>query len=735
MARLPIPGSDTNTWGEILNDYLSQSLGGDGTLRNGVVSNDNVSGGAAIAAAKIAGTALTASSNLSDVGSAATSRTNLGLSNASTRSVGTGADQVLSADAIDAKGDLFVGTANDTLNRFPVGADGTFIVADSTRSQGMKWRTGIVFDVRNYGAIGDGVADDAAAIQAAINAAKDAGVIIRPSGDSYINHDHRGTVVYLPPGKYLINSPIILPRSGTYRANTVGLVGIGLTAASTMIHAGPLFPSGRALIEWENDGVHGNVRDQIIANLTLSPKLAAGSRAIHLGLIKARSDYGLDVNSIDTMYNCRFENLIFFGYNQYNPSSIRLEGRVDFCVFRNLTADYAQGSPITYSTRLLEVDDLSLWPALDVLPYMQSGDAPGANSCIIEEIWSGFRGGFATILYGRVNGSRVGTFFAQGAAGTASTVHIKGGGFITGTQWGSEGQAEDGIFRFENCHHINISQISLGVTELATSGSPGAGIKLINVRQSSFVGRPCIDGTPAHSDHNSVLVSADENCRDIRIQQFQSTAPFEDEIYIHPNATNIVIDYEDVSTGSRALWSPRQTVAGHLMPPGYYVMPEGSRTTAAMVSGVEWAVPIRIARDCTIDRIACEVTTPGTAGTVIRLGIRDSTAYGLPGALISDAGTVAGSANGNFEITVSVRLRKPGKYWLTAVAQSTGVTLPTIRVVSNNIEAASPSLAGAMSATACTGYSSNTGITGALPNTYTVTTRLGLGPLIAIRTP
>lgn len=34
MARLPIPGDDTGTWGSILNDYLSQAHNADGSLRD-----------------------------------------------------------------------------------------------------------------------------------------------------------------------------------------------------------------------------------------------------------------------------------------------------------------------------------------------------------------------------------------------------------------------------------------------------------------------------------------------------------------------------------------------------------------------------------------------------------------------------------------------------------------------------------------------------------------------------
>ena len=40
MSRLPIPGSDDNTWGEVLNDFLSVSLNSDGTLKSDAVADD-----------------------------------------------------------------------------------------------------------------------------------------------------------------------------------------------------------------------------------------------------------------------------------------------------------------------------------------------------------------------------------------------------------------------------------------------------------------------------------------------------------------------------------------------------------------------------------------------------------------------------------------------------------------------------------------------------------------------
>ena len=46
MARLPQPGSDNGTWGEILNDYLSQTLKPDGSLKNDIISSAHIADGA-----------------------------------------------------------------------------------------------------------------------------------------------------------------------------------------------------------------------------------------------------------------------------------------------------------------------------------------------------------------------------------------------------------------------------------------------------------------------------------------------------------------------------------------------------------------------------------------------------------------------------------------------------------------------------------------------------------------
>lgn len=62
------------------------------------------------------------------------------------------ADVVLRA-LVDAKGDLLVGTAADTVARLAAGADGTFLVADSSVAAGLKFAAGPEAGVTDHGAL------------------------------------------------------------------------------------------------------------------------------------------------------------------------------------------------------------------------------------------------------------------------------------------------------------------------------------------------------------------------------------------------------------------------------------------------------------------------------------------------------------------------------------------------------------------------------------------------------
>ena len=56
--------------------------------------------------------------------------------------MGTASD--FAADLVDAKGDLLVGTAANTLDRLPLGADGQFLQVDSGETTGVKWVEGSI---------------------------------------------------------------------------------------------------------------------------------------------------------------------------------------------------------------------------------------------------------------------------------------------------------------------------------------------------------------------------------------------------------------------------------------------------------------------------------------------------------------------------------------------------------------------------------------------------------------
>jgi len=84
MSRLPSPGSDDGSWGNILNDYLLQSLNADGTVKDASVGSQQLKSNA-ITSAKIAPGAVTSSALAIDaVGSAALGDASVGVAALST---------------------------------------------------------------------------------------------------------------------------------------------------------------------------------------------------------------------------------------------------------------------------------------------------------------------------------------------------------------------------------------------------------------------------------------------------------------------------------------------------------------------------------------------------------------------------------------------------------------------------------------------------------------------------
>jgi hypothetical protein len=156
MPRLPIPGQDDGTWGDILNEFLTVELNEDGSLKNGykkpsegIPKNDLVS---------------TVQASLDKADAAETHA-------ADTTGV-HGISDTAQIPLKDASTNIFTGT-----------------IVSRIQDKG-----GIVYDAKAFGAVGDGIANDFAAIQAVLDAAKAAG----------------GGTVFLPVGTYLIKRPLFL---------------------------------------------------------------------------------------------------------------------------------------------------------------------------------------------------------------------------------------------------------------------------------------------------------------------------------------------------------------------------------------------------------------------------------------------------------------------------------------------------------------------------------------------
>ncbi len=163
---------------------------------------------------------------------------------------------------------------------------------------------------------------------------------------------------------------------------------------------------------------------------------------------------------------------------------------------------------------------------------------------------------------------------------------------------------------------------------------------------------------------------------------------------------------------------------------GLYYGPEGTRTTVNLTAGTGHAIPFWVSNGASFDRIGAEVTVAGAASTVIRLGIYADNGKGTPGALLLDAGTIAGDAVAAAEITISQNI-PPGLWWLFGVA--IGGT-PTVRAISGNIMggAGVSTLAVATGATPRAGYTMS-GVTSTLPSTFTSVGQTGAPMLVVMR--
>jgi hypothetical protein len=110
--------------------------------------------------------------------------------------------------------------------------ESTVLVPGSSTARTLGTRFGADVNVKDYGAVGDGIANDTAAFQAAM-AAIEAHMLAPASGQT-IGFSTPTARLFIPAGKYLITSPAVLLSSGTVRGAGLVIEGQG-NFATTII--------------------------------------------------------------------------------------------------------------------------------------------------------------------------------------------------------------------------------------------------------------------------------------------------------------------------------------------------------------------------------------------------------------------------------------------------------------------------------------------------------------------
>jgi hypothetical protein len=384
-------------------------------------------------------------------------------------------------------------------------------------------KTDGIVNVKEFGAKGDGVTDDTAAIQAAIDYAKNLGANDRPSEPL----SSKGAKVLFPPGIYMISQPLIMPRSGNYDSAIIYLE--GYTMSSSVIKGTDSFPTGRALIEWES--VENRTYWQSIRNLTFRLPNVLDTKAIWYKPV--------DMSTIQAVFSeylhgLTLENITVEATNTHHKNAILLEGLVRFSKFTNIRANFGPGASPTYSTILLEVTS-DLLNATSVF-----GESTGMNYSMIHQLLGmGERGGYGTLFKGRLYESEIhGAVNGNGALGDSPAFHFKNSYRSVLTSLASEGRTEKPQYLYENCVGMNTVNISVGTADAVS----GDGIQLINCVDCIFQNRYASSSAPSFSYYQGKFLKIDSLSKrnifknfqisDVPTNEIQIDAPVENNNYL-----------------------------------------------------------------------------------------------------------------------------------------------------------------------------------------------------------
>lgn len=174
-------------------------------------------------------------------------------------------------------------------------------------------------------------------------------------------------------------------------------------------------------------------------------------------------------------------------------------------------------------------------------------------------------------------------------------------------------------------------------------------------------------------------------------------------------------------------------IAAPLLAGNYYTSIATTLSTRLMSQGNVYLARFLPGRTCTLNTIGVEVTTVGSAGALVRLGIY--TLDWATGAIdrLVDAGTIDGTVVGLATLAVSVPVIDGQQLLLTAVGQGAPTTQTTLRG-SQTIDAYwgfTSGLTAAQSTSA--GVQIIGGATGALPASLSGPATIGVVPRVLVK--
>jgi hypothetical protein len=757
VARLPTPGSDVNSWGDILNDFLKHSHNSDGSLKESAIQD-------AIPDATTTSTGIVQLTG--DLGGTASSPTVPGL-----------AGKADDAAVVHTSGSEGISGVKSFVSS-PVVPNATVANQAMAFGQAPQYPNSsgaatvvprrYTFDVRDYGAVGDGATNDAAAIQAAINAAGSGGTVL------------------FPAATYAISTAIDLKPNIHYQ----GVPGATILKARTGF-SGPM-----VTISWPAGQAFGNRYGHLDGFVIDGNSQAGVTVGLDVGLavawkfdqIRTSGDLAIGLR-LDGTQNSQFDKCEIWGktcarlangaggnlFNtcQFALGSVRhlhIENDASLPSFQlTLFGDPPRTCQNTFVRCIFEFNgsaapDYTIYIADAMANHWQSCAISGAPT--IANVFMAlntsrhlFNDPFfamtanipAVINEGYENEISAGNFDTVGS--NQHLVETRNKTFINGWKASSTSAVIVNTLGSATVNiHARPSRLAGLTSERPTYGTNGVRPAFYDMDIGRWISRNNDnDGvwqTWPQYDVGSDFLDVDATGNTLLGVGAPATSATNGFAYL-PAMAGVPTGIPTAKTGRAPLvedttngilwgylggaWRAVGSAVRPMATPmrtGLWYGPQGSATTVAPATNVLHAVPIYIGNAVTLTSIGINVTGAGAGGTVIRLGIYSDivdTRGGYPGNLLLDAGTVAGDSVAFVSTAISQAVA-PGLYWLACVAQ--GGT-PTVSVVNGPNPYVGHNGASGVGSRA--GYRQSS-VSGALPATFTTTVDAqGTIPLVQIK--